>query len=98
MRRRDLTVGGLAWLAAGLLLPAHAQGGKTVRMLVGFPAGGSSDVLARVLTEGLRDKLDGPVLVDNRSGAAGRLAAELLKSSPPDGATLLLTPNVIATL
>ena len=96
MLRRDLTLGALAW-SAGAMLPTYAQG-KAVKLLVGFPAGGSSDVLARVLAEGLRDKLDGPVLVDNRAGAAGRLAVEVLKSSPPDGLTLLLTPNVVVTL
>lgn len=96
MLRRDLTLGALAW-TAGAMLPAHAQG-RPIKLLVGFPAGGSSDVLARVLAEGLRDKLDGPVLVDNRAGAAGRLAVEVLKSSPADGTTLLLTPNVAVTL
>ena len=96
MLRRDLALGALA-LSAGAMLPAFAQG-KTVKLLVGFPAGGSSDVLARLLAEGLRDKLDGPVLVDNRAGAGGRLAVEVLKSSPPDGLTLLVTSNVVVTL
>lgn len=96
MQRRDLIAGALAWTSAAML-PTYAQG-KPIRILVGFPPGGSSDVLARVLAEGLRDKLDGPVLAENRAGAAGRVAVEILKSSPADGTTLLVTPNVAVTL
>ncbi len=97
MNRREMALGALAGLSAAAWLPARAQA-KAVRVLVGFPPGGSSDVLARVLSEALRDKLDGPVIVENKPGAAGRLAVELLKSADADGLTLLLTPNVVATL
>lgn len=97
MKRRNVLVGALAGCSAMTTTLGFAQG-RTVKMLVGFPAGGSSDVLARVVAEGVKDKLGGPVIVDNRAGAAGRLAAEVLKGSAADGTTLLTSPNVIATL
>lgn len=59
---------------AGLAGPAQAQNGS-IRLLVGFPAGGGSDVIARTLAEKLKDHLGFTVLVDNRAGAGGQLAA-----------------------
>lgn len=67
---------------------AQAQLG---RIVVGFPAGGSVDLVARLIEEQWRRK-DLPFIVDNRVGAGGRLAAENVKASPPDGQALLLTP------
>ena len=64
------------------------------RIIVGFAAGGSADTLARLLAERLRASGYGQtVLVENRVGAAGRLAVEALKGARPDGATILLTPS-----
>src|SRR5689334_9977965 len=81
--------------AAGLLAAggvALAQpGGTPIRLLVGFPAGGGTDAIARMLGEKLKDQLGAPVLVDNRAGAGGQIAAQVLKSSPADGNTLFLT-------
>jgi tripartite-type tricarboxylate transporter receptor subunit TctC len=64
-----------------------------VRMLSGFPPGGNVDLLARLFAERISEALGRPVIVENRSGAAGQLAAEALKAAPPDGNTLMLAPD-----
>lgn len=70
---------------------ACAQSPKPIRILVGFPAGGGSDVIARTLSDKLKDALGVPVVVENRPGAGGQIAAQALKASVPDGTTLFLT-------
>jgi len=70
---------------------AHAQVGKTVRILVGFPAGGGTDAIARTLAERLKDELGAPVVVENRPGAGGQIAAQELKRAAPDGTTLFIS-------
>jgi tripartite-type tricarboxylate transporter receptor subunit TctC len=64
-----------------------------VRILVGFAPGGSTDTVARVIADKLQGPLGRPVVVDNKPGAGGRLAAEALKNSAPDGATYMIAPN-----
>jgi tripartite-type tricarboxylate transporter receptor subunit TctC len=91
---RALRVLGIT-LALGASLgaaPAQAQGGGSpVRILVGFPPGGGTDAIARTLAEKLKDQLGQPVLVDNRAGAGGQIAAQLLKAAPPDGLTYFIS-------
>mgnify|MGYP000603208194 CR=1 FL=1 len=78
-----------AWALAG---PAQAQGlNKTVRILVGFPPGGSADILARMVADALRDDF-GTIIVDNKPGAGGRIALEQLKNAEADGSVLAVTP------
>ena len=79
-------------LAAGAVqaFPAWADA-KTLRILVGFPPGGGSDAIARLLADKLKDALAMPVVVDNRPGAGGQIAAQVLKGAPADGLTLFLT-------
>ena len=69
-----------------------------VRIIVGFAAGGSSDIAARMLADKLKDSLGVPVIVENKVGAGGRIAAETLKNATPDGTTFLLTPVVVPVL
>jgi tripartite-type tricarboxylate transporter receptor subunit TctC len=67
-----------------------AYPGKSVRFIVPFPAGGPTDVLARVIGQKLSEQLGQPVVLDNRSGAGGNLGIELAAKSPPDGYTVVL--------
>jgi tripartite-type tricarboxylate transporter receptor subunit TctC len=84
----------LGAVASGLLLlatPARADyPERAIRLIVPFPAGGPSDVLARTVAQKLSQALGQPVLPDNRPGAGTNLAADLVAKSPPDGYTLLL--------
>jgi tripartite-type tricarboxylate transporter receptor subunit TctC len=80
--------------AAAAQLEAGSAGGvpypnRPIRMLVGLPAGGSVDVVARIVSAKLGDALGQPIVIDNRSGASGLIAAETVAQAPPDGHTLL---------
>ncbi len=81
--------------AATLMLCAWAaaQEQAPIRILVGFAPGGLTDTVARLFADRLRVELNQPVIVENRAGAAGRLATQALKASPPDGRTLMVVPN-----
>ena len=69
---------------------AQAQTG-TVKLLVGFPPGGGTDAIARTLADKLKDQLGTPVIVENKAGAGGQIAAQALKAAPADGLTLFLS-------
>ena len=90
-RRAGLAGAVGACLLAGALPAAWAQGGTPVRLLVGFPAGAGTDAIARTLGEKLKDQLGVPVVVENRAGAGGQIAAQALKASPADGHTFFLS-------
>jgi tripartite-type tricarboxylate transporter receptor subunit TctC len=90
-RRSLLALAASAVAAAALPLPALAQSGNAIRILVGFPPGGGTDAIARTLAEKLKDLLGHPVVVDNRAGAGGQIAAQALKAASADGTTLFLT-------
>lgn len=101
IRRRRLLEGGAAAAAATLASPAIVRAQEmpdSLRMLLGFPPGGSSDLVVRQLTEKLVGLYARTALVDNRPGAAGRIAIDVLKAAPPDGRTLLLTPASTVTM
>lgn len=83
----------LATLIVSLSPALHAQDKQPIKILVGFAPGGSTDTVARVLAEKLAVVLKQPVIVDNKSGAGGRLAAQTLKTSAPDGLTYMIAPN-----
>ncbi len=91
----------LAHLAAAALLAlpwcAFAQGYpvKPIRLIVGDATGGSPDTLGRILAQKLSDSLGQQVVVDNRPGAAGLLAADLAAKAPPDGHTLFMTTTSV---
>ncbi|WP_437341747.1 tripartite tricarboxylate transporter substrate binding protein [Cupriavidus basilensis] len=95
-RRKAMRV--LLYAAASLGLLAQAPsaraqvaGRKPIRILVGAPAGGTTDTLARTIAQEMSRELDQPVLVENRPGAGGNIAADLVAKSAPDGTTLLMS-------
>lgn len=79
--------------AAAAPLAARAQDKPPVRILVGFPPGGSADIVARLIADKMRASLGQNVLIDNKPGAAGRVALGELKRAAPDGQTLCLQPS-----
>jgi tripartite-type tricarboxylate transporter receptor subunit TctC len=93
-RVRTASIIGLAALTAALIaFPAHAleadYPNRTVRIVVGFGAGGGTDAVARIVAQKLQDMLGGSFLVENKPGASGRLAPDAVAKSSPDGYTLL---------
>ncbi len=70
---------------------ALAQSAKPIRVLVGFAAGGGTDAIARALADKLKDELNTSVVIENRPGAGGQIAAQALKSAAADGTTFLIS-------
>src|SRR5690349_15847343 len=90
--RRDTMLRIIAAAAAAMALPAlGAWPEKPIKMLIGYAPGGSTDVVARLISPKLGEKLGQPVIIENKPGAAGDFAAELMLQSPPDGYTLMMT-------
>ena len=100
IRRRIVALAAASFLTA--LLPlgqvAHADTTKPVKLLVGFPPGGGTDAIARVLADKMKDTLGQPVVVENKPGAGGQLAAQALKAAPADGTTLFLSHDHTVTI
>ena len=80
-----LTGGALAAAMAPRASLAQSLPSGTVRVLVGFPAGGGSDVMARIIAEKLKERAGLNIIIDNRPGNSGNLACEMLKNGPADG-------------
>jgi tripartite-type tricarboxylate transporter receptor subunit TctC len=95
-----------AWaLACSIVMFATSSAAQTptfpdrsIRLVVAFPPGGATDVIARVLAQGLTTELGQNVLVENKGGASGMIGSEMVVKSPPDGYTLLFAPSSHATL
>jgi tripartite-type tricarboxylate transporter receptor subunit TctC len=101
LNRRQIVTAAMTGLlaAAGMPLRARAQAiDKLVRMIVGFPAGGGTDITARVLAEALIGTYASTLIVENKPGASARLAVEYVKNAPPDGSVMLFTPDFPMTL
>ncbi|MBC5766148.1 Bug family tripartite tricarboxylate transporter substrate binding protein [Ramlibacter albus] len=88
LTRRTFTA---AVAAAPLLLRAQGTSSQPVKLLVGFPPGGGTDAIARTFADRLKDILGMPVVVDNKAGAGGQIAAQALKAAAPDGHTFFLS-------
>jgi len=106
---KRMTTAMLAAALAAAALLAHGQTGypaKPLRLIIGFAAGGGTDILARALAQPLSELLGQQVAIDNRPGAGGIIATELGAKAPPDGYTLLvgssaafaINPNLMAKL
>jgi len=93
MRSRFRFLAALVAAAAGFsVAPTLAQDKPPLRILVGFPPGGSADVLARLIADAVRDDFSS-VTVENRAGAGGRIALTAVKNAKPDGQTVIVLPS-----
>ena len=99
---RSFAIGGAALLACGpaslAAQPAAAYPAKPVRVVVSVPAGGTPDVLARAVTPEMSVLLGQQLVMDNRGGAGGRIAAETVYVAPPDGYTLFMASSPCLTI
>ena len=101
MHSRCLTI--MAALAATLCVapaPTRAEEfpSRPVKLVVGFAAGGTTDFMARLLADRMREPLGQPVVVENRTGANGAIGAEFVAKAAPDGYTLYFTTAGVATV
>ena len=102
LSRRVLLVTAAAVSALGLsgTAPAHAQAwpNKMIKLVVPFPAGGPTDTASRIVGQKLAERLKQPVVVENRAGASGSMAAQQIAKTPGDGYTLMMlaTPTLLA--
>ena len=101
IRRRLLQALSIAALAsagcAALAQPASNWPAKPVRIVVGFAPGGSTDVMARILSQSLSESLGQPVIIDNKPGASGNISASEVIRPAPDGHTFLIAPTSVET-
>ena len=95
-RRRIMACAAMALAVSAGPAPAQQYPAKTIRIVVGYSPGGGTDVLSRVLGRKLTESWGQTVVVDNRVGAAGILASELVAKAAPDGYTLMTIPSTHA--
>lgn len=90
--RNLLGFAGSCFMALALCTSAQAQGypAKPIKMIVPFPAGGTTDIVARILAQRMSETMGQAVLVDNRGGAGGAIGADLVAKAAPDGYTILM--------
>ncbi|MEY2771077.1 MAG: hypothetical protein RIQ38_1496 [Pseudomonadota bacterium] len=93
--RRLALLASAALLALPLLAPA--QNKPPIRILIGFPPGGATDAIGRVVADKLPGVLGQPVIVDNKPGVGGRIAADMVLAAPADGQTYMIAPNATPT-
>ncbi|MEI8154471.1 MAG: tripartite tricarboxylate transporter substrate-binding protein [Hyphomicrobiales bacterium] len=92
LTRRDLMAAAGASLLAGRA-SAQSYPSQTIRIMVGYPAGGGVDIVARLVAEPMKNELSQPVVVENRTGAAAMIAAGAVAKAPADGHTLLMAAS-----
>ena len=90
-------IAGAALLATAPAALAQAWPSKPVRILIGAPAGGTADIVARLLADGLQKEWGQPVIVESKPGAAGMIAMQEFLGQPADGHTLLVSVNALVT-
>jgi len=93
MKRRTLLKVAMAVTVAAMSNVAPAQPASSIRMLVGYPAGGAPDAVARAFAEHLRQNTGATVIVENRPGASGKLAIDALLTTPANGLTVAVMPS-----
>ena len=99
LTRRRIVAGCGVAVVARLIPGAQAQVvKKPVHIIVGFPPGGGTDVIARILAERLRGLYATTVIVENKPGGAARVAIDAIKNAEPDGTEILFTPDFPVTL
>jgi tripartite-type tricarboxylate transporter receptor subunit TctC len=99
MDRRQFVIGLTGTVAlAGSAKFANAQGGNAIRIIFPYAAGGSGDATIRLIADKMQASLNQPVVVENRTGGAGRIGVSAVKNAPPDGLTLLYTPFAAVTI
>ena len=86
----------LSWTTLGAWAQAYPS--KSIRLVVPFPAGGATDILARAVSQKLSERLGQSVVVDNKPGAGGTLGSDLAAKATPDGYTLLLATTSTHTI
>lgn len=97
LNRRHLVLAGSAALLGPAALNLRAQDKPVIRILVGLPPGGGTDAIARVVADRLPEFLGQPVIIENRPGAGGRLAADVLMTAAADGTQWMIAPNATPT-
>ena len=90
MKAATLLAGVLALVCSAPAVEANDYPNKPITLIIGFAPGGSSDVMARILTKRMEELLRQPVIIENRAGAGGGIAANLVARAPADGYTILL--------
>lgn len=101
LNRRQALGAAIGAVAADIRIAGRAQAetlDKVVHIIVGFPAGGGTDIAARVLAQALQGSYASSIVVENRPGASARLAVEYVKNAPADGSVMLFTPDFPMTL
>jgi tripartite-type tricarboxylate transporter receptor subunit TctC len=96
-RRASLMLGAAAALAPATLRAQTTLPDRTIRLVVGFPAGGGTDVMARLIAEPLKQRTGRNIIIENKVGASGTIAGAMMKTSPPDGTTICFMPSATVT-
>jgi tripartite-type tricarboxylate transporter receptor subunit TctC len=94
-RRHFITAAGAAVAFPAIAL-AQTWPSRPIRLVIGYPAGGSTDLIGRIMGQWLTERLGQPIVIENRPGAGTNLAAQAVVGSPPDGYTLLFTASTYA--
>jgi len=97
-RRSILAASAFAAIGAGRTRARAQTLKKTVHMIVGFPAGGATDIIARILADRLRGSYAPSVIVENKPGGAARVSVDYVKNAEPDGSEFLFTPDFPITV